>query len=177
MAETLMQTEDVPESYPLEPSGLSDGAAALDTSVVWGRIENYVIARWSVRPVTWIVEGEGDWSPPLTPATISLTERWTGEAWVEETLPTGPFGYCIPCGGPWRITASVGDTEAPEPALEAYRRLAEYMAATPGKPGAISESVTAGSVSITHRRSPSWIADALRNSGAADLLRPYRRVA
>ena len=60
---------------------------------------------------------------------------------------------------------------------EAFRRLAEYMAAAKrGSPGTTRERVTAGSVTVDKSRSASWAAAAMANSGAGDLLRNFRRV-
>ncbi|MGE0749343.1 MAG: hypothetical protein AB7K64_02035 [Variibacter sp.] len=182
MATTLKQTESAPATYPDAPAGLSTAAAALDAGMVWQRIEAYTAFRYSARAVTWIVEGPGGWVPPLTPATISDAEIWSrgSEAWETAIIaPTALGGYCLPCLGPFRFTATVGedDAEVPAAVLEAFRRLAEYMAAKPGKPGAISESISAGSINLSHRRSASWMAEAMQNSGAADLLRSYRRAA
>ncbi|MBJ3777869.1 hypothetical protein [Acuticoccus mangrovi] len=177
MAETIKQTEGVPTSWPDHGLTLSTAAAALDEAMLWQRIEAYIVHRWSARTVAWIVEGPGGWVPPLTPATISTVEVWDCEDdWTAvELSPTPLGGFCLPSCKAYRFTGEVGGGDLPEVVGEAFRRLAEFMAATPGKPGVMSESVTAGSVSIAHRRSPSWMADALRNSGAADLLRPYRR--
>lgn len=178
MTTTIRQSEEIPASYPATPSGLSTAAAALEPAMVWHRLESWIAHRFSERAVVWTVEGLGCWEPPLTPATITKCEIWRGEAWEELTLPAAPLGGFVLGGcGPYRFTGTVGVANADVPAgvSEAYRRLAEYMAAKPGKPGAVSESVSAGSVSISTRRSPSWIAQAMQNSGAADLLRSYRR--
>jgi hypothetical protein len=59
---------------------------------------------------------------------------------------------------------------------EAVKRLAAYLSAKAGTPGARSESISAGSIDISRTRSESWMARAMANSGAADLLRNYRRV-
>lgn len=175
MAVTIRQDEAMPASYPAAPQGLSAAAAAIEEAV-WQRIEAYVAYRWSERAVTWIVEGCGEWLPPLTPATITTVEIWRSEAWEAVTLNPSPFGYCLP-GGTYRFTGTVGVDEADVPGavLEAFRRLAEYMAAKPGKAGVMSESISAGSISISSRRATDWIAQAMSNSGAGDLLRPYRR--
>lgn len=180
MTTTIKQTEAAPESYPTIPTSpaiLSDAAAALDPVFIWQRIESYVAHRWTERDVTWIVEGPGEWSPPLSPATISTVEIWAGDDWESVTPDAAPLGYWLPGAGPYRFTGTVGDDDADLPAnvLEAFRRLAEYMAARAGKQGATREAVQAGSVSVTTSRSASWLAEALANSGAADLLRPYRR--
>lgn len=172
----IQQIEAMPSSYPAAPSGLSPAAAALDPSFVWHRIESYVAHRWTARPVTWVAEGLGVFEPPLTPATITKAEIWTSDGWEEVTLPAAPLGgVFLPGKGPYRFTATVGGGDVPAAVLEAYRRFAEYASAKPGKPGAYSESISAGSVSLSHRRSSTWMAQALQNSGAADLLRTYRR--
>jgi hypothetical protein len=178
MATTIKQTESEPAEYPDAPEGLSAAAAALAPAVVWERIESYVAHRWAERDVEWVVEGPGEWHPPLTPATIATVEVWSGAgAWEDCTPNASPLGgYWLPASGPFRFTGTVGPADVPATINEAYKRLAEYMAAKPGKPGARSESITAGSISIAHSRSDSWMASAMANSGAGDLLRPYRRV-
>jgi len=179
MVATILQTEGAPASYPAAPAGLSAAAAALSTSMLWQRIEAYIAWRYTSRTITWVVEGPGDWQPPLKPATISTIQIWTGEAWQTETLLTCPLGgYQLPDFGPFKFVGTVGGGAVPAAVNEAVRRIAEYMAAevNPGHSGArvVSESmpdVFTGSV----ERSPAWMAQALVNSGAADLLRTFRR--
>lgn len=178
MAQTIRQTEGAPEAYPAAPDGLSAAAAALEADFIWQRIEAYTAWRWSERAVEWIVEGPGQWEPPLTPATIATAGTWRNEAWETLTVPVSPYGgYMLSGSGPYRFTGTAGDDDADVPAavLEAFRRLAEYMAAKPGKPGATREGVSAGSISLSYSRSASWMAQAMQNSGAGDLLRQYRR--
>ncbi|SKA28483.1 hypothetical protein [Consotaella salsifontis] len=176
MADTLRQTEAAPSAYPTLSVALSAAAAALDADMIWQRLETYTAHRWSERAVEWIVEGPGGWQPPLKPATIATMEVWRGEAWETVTLSSSPFGgFCLSGCGPYRFTGTVGGGDVPAAVAEAFRRLAEYMAAKPGKAGATSESTSAGSISLTHHRSASWLAEAINNSGAGDLLRPYRR--
>lgn len=181
MAETIKQIEAAPAAYPSPPDGLSEAAQALDADAIWQRLESYIAYRWAEREVTWIVEGCGEWHPPLAPATITKAEIWENGAWVEvePALSPSPYGgYFLPGEGPYRITATVGDGEAEVPAtvLEAFRRLAEYFAARkPEKGGVTFERIEAGSVSIARRMSPAAAAEAMANSGAGDLLRPYRR--
>jgi hypothetical protein len=179
MTTLIKQTEAIAASYPVVAnSGWSAAAQALSQDLIWQRIEPYIAYRWSSRAVTWIVEGPGEWHPPLTPATVSTVEVWSraGE-WETATLDASPLGgYYLPCSGPYRFTATVGSGTVPAGVTEAFRRLAEYMAANVSKPGATQEAITAGSVHIEHRRSASWMAQALQNSGAADLLRNYRHV-
>ena len=177
MAETIKQTEAIPSSYPAVPSGLSTAAAALDSAMIWQRIESYTAFRWADRQVVWTVEGEGDWCPPLTPATVTAVEVWEALAWTATTPPASPYGgYDFPGEGPYRVTADVGDGTAPAAVNEAFRRLAEYMAEGEKHPGASSFSTSiGGAIDISETRNAAWMARALQNSGAADLLRPYRR--
>ncbi|WP_037471600.1 hypothetical protein [Sinorhizobium fredii] len=180
MATTIKQTEAIPASYPATPSGLSTAAQALDPDMIWQRIEAYIAYRWTSRNAAWIVEGCGEWNPPLTPATVSTVEVWEDYAWTETTLDPSPLGgYFLPGDGPYRFTATVGGGSpaptVPEAVNEAFRRLAEYMAADRGTAGVTREQTSVGSITVATSRSSSWMAQAMQNSGAGDLLRPYRR--
>lgn len=78
--------------------------------------------------------------------------------------------------GPYRFTATVGGGDVPAAVSEAFRRLAEYLADDPERSGASSYSVNmGGAIEESFNRNPAWIARALDLSGAADLLRPYKR--
>jgi len=179
IARTLRQAEAAPAAYPVV-LGLSDAAAAIDAEPVWRRIESYVAHRWTPRDVVWIVRGAGEWLPPLGPAAITGVSSWSGGEWSPGmTLVKGPCGVSLAYDGPWRLEATVGDTAdaLPGDVAEAFRRLAEYLAAPDaiGIPGASRYSVDLGRVSETISRREDHMARALINSGAADLLRPYRR--
>lgn len=186
MATTIKQTESAPASYPAFPDSpdiLSTAAAALDPAMVWQRIESYIAYRWTARNVVWIVDGCGEWHPPLAPATVATVEVWSRGAseWETADLDASPLGgYYLQASGPYRFTGTVGGgspaPSVPEGVTEAYRRLIEYMAANPGKPGATQERINAGSIDVRVDRSASWMASALQNSGAADLLRGFRHV-
>ena len=64
----------------------------------------------------------------------------------------------------------------PAAVSEAFRRLAEYMADDTDRAGVSSYSVNmGGAIQESYQRSAAHAARALQNSGAADLLRPYRR--
>lgn len=176
MATTISETESVPETYP------TTSPAVTGNDVAWQRIESYIAHRFTPRAVEWVVDGPGLWHPPLKPATISTVEVWSraGE-WETVELSASPYGgYVLPCSGPYRFTATVGGG-SPAPTIpaavwEAIKRLAAYMSAKPGTPGMSSERIQAGSISVQRSRSESWMASALQNSGAADLLRAYRKV-
>jgi hypothetical protein len=180
MAVTIKQTESPPAGYPAI-DGLSAAAAPFE-DVAWQRIEAYCAYRSTIRDVVWIVDGCGEWCPPLMPATIATVEVWSSAGeWESCEVPASPLGgFYLASSGPHRFTGTAGSTPSPDvvPAAvkEAVRRLAEYMAAKPGKPGATAERVTAGSVSVSTTRSATWLANALAASGAADLLRVYRRI-
>jgi hypothetical protein len=176
MTATWKQVEAVPATYPAVPSGLSTAAAALDADMIWARIESYIAHRWTDRAVIWTVEGPGDWEPTVTPATITTTEIWQDNAWEAVTLNPSPLGGSVlPGCGPYRFTADVGSGTVPAAVNEAFRRLAEYMAGEAGTPGASSSLTKVDVLEESIDRNPAWLARAMQNSGAGDLLRPFRR--
>lgn len=179
MAVTLQQIEGVPASWPAVPAGLSVEAAALDPEFVWGRIEPYTTFRFSSRSVAWVVEGPGEWVAPLAPATIAAVGGWTGTAWAAVALNPSPLGgYDLPGVGLYRFTGTVGGGAVPAPVSEAYRRLAEYFGApNDSPPGSADFSSSIGPITENVSRQATWLARAMINSCAADLLRPYRRAA
>ena len=170
----LEQDEDLPDSYPVLSPAVPDH--------VWQRLESYIAWRSTERTVVWIVEGCGEFTAPLKPATMTTIEIWDdlAKAWSDITAnaEVSPRGYWLPGKGPYRFTATVGDDDPPPAAIaKAAQLLAAYMAANPGTPGAtrVRDEVTGIGVNDVWR-DPSWMARAMQNSGAGDLLRPYRRV-
>ena len=167
MAETVNQQEAIPATYPTE----GDDA-------IWQRIEGWCAQRWTPRQVVWIVDGPGAWKPPLSPATITTTEIWRNGAFEAKAPEVAPHGglNLLHCG-PYRLTATVGaDNPAPAIVMEAFQRLKGFAEADHGGlPGASSYGVTTGQISENFRRNPAFMARALEMSGAADLLRQYRR--
>ena len=167
MAETFSQHEAIPAAYPTG-----------DDDALWQRIEAHCAQRWTERSVVWIADGPGAWRPPLSPVSITSTEVWSGGEYEPVTLEPSPLGgLYLPRYGPYSITATVGaDNPAPAAVLEAFARLKAYCDADHGGlPGVSSYSVNTGQISEQFRRNPAFIARALEMSGAADLLRPYRR--
>jgi hypothetical protein len=176
MIVVLKRSEATPSSYPAAPSGLSVAAAALDSDMIWARIEAYTAYRWTNREVTWTVEGPGGWAPDLTPATITASEKFISGAWVTVALdPEWSGGFYLPGCGPFRFTANVGSGTVPPSVMEAFRRLAEYMADDPGRVGSSSFTDKIGPLDESVTRTPTWLARAMQYSGAGDLLRPYRK--
>jgi len=184
MATTIQQIESAPGAYPALPYSDPDTIPADITAIgdtVWQRIEAYTAYRYTARNVAWVVEGPGEWHPPLAPATISTVEIWSHRAadWETATLDASPLGgYWLPCSGPYRFTASVGSGTVPASINEAFRRLTDYLLADPGTAGATFDyrSLAGGALMERIERDAAWMARALQNSGAADLLRPYRKV-
>ena len=169
MAVTIKIDEAQPAIWPL-----IDGTAQ---SVAWARIEGWINTRWPSRSVTFFVQDAGTWEPPLTPFSANSYERWKAGFWEVFTPQISPFGAVLGGAEEYRIAGTVGDdTHPPEIVVEAVRRLARYQADTmPDSAGASNLKVDVSNVGIEVQRSPSWKAKALQNSGAADLLRRYRR--
>ena len=171
MAVTIRIVEAQPETYPAVSGVTGDALAA-----AWQRVEAYVDHRWAARNVTFHVEGTGEWDSPLSPATFTKAEVWRDGDWVELTLPAAPLGgYLLAEHGPFRFTGTVGAGPVPAAVAMAVKRLAEYQGAKMGKPGARNERIGAGSINLSHSRHEAWLARAIQNSRAGDLLRPYRR--
>lgn len=181
MATTLKQNEAIPAARPevnpydhWEDSGVDGfGVATVNTEAVWQRLEAWIAYRWGEREVVWIVEGGGEWEAPLCPATVVTVEVWRDDAWVETTLTVGPLGGLnMTDGDTYRVTASVGSAEVPPEAVkEAFRRLHELSRgiAEQFKDEAAYYGGEGGRVAA-------FAAKAIGLSGAADLLKPYRRV-
>ena len=150
-----------------------------ENEVAWLRIEDYISCRWGARPVEWIVQGPGLFTPHLRPTSITKVEQYGGEdQWIVVNLRKTAMGVELE-DAEYRITGVAGkDEDVPDDVLEAYTRLTEYVAnlAADGYVGATSytESVPGASVSV--HRSAQVIARALEFSGAADILKGYRYV-
>jgi hypothetical protein len=179
--EVLRRVEGETTSHPTV-TGLSPKAAALERSALWSRLESWIAWRWGARQVVWTIQGEGEWVPDLCPVVSATAGLWNGTDWTPQTLAPAPLGYVLPAGT-HRIEATVGSGEGvPEAVEEAFRRLAEYSVEigsdtmTTGHPSHTSHDVNiAGSIEESFQRSATWAARAIHYSGAADLLRPYRR--
>lgn len=177
MAIMRKQVEAVPETYPdvtpFNCLGFIDEQqdAQVNAPQVWQRIEAYTAHRYTPRAVVWTVEGEGDWTPPLTPATITTAGKWEGSAWVTVTVPEGPYCYYLPSDGPYRITATVGGGDVPAAVQEAFKRLHEYTRGINDSFKNEPAYIRSGDDEIARN----WTAKAIQLSRAGDLLRNYRR--
>lgn len=196
MADLLKEVEAIPANYPAATVGAAWSSA--DVATIWQRIESYIRTRYTEREVVWTIdarEGE-DWTPPLSPLSFYTAEKWESGAWVSAVLSDGPVGLCMPSDGVFRVTGTVGGGDVPAVVSEAYTRLARYTSAiqrTPGERLAMRKVAMNSREEAPVRQTPAqdatrvqetdgsveyatnWPAKALQLSGAADLLRPYRR--
>ena len=182
MTYVTAQTEERPASYPVV-AGLSMEAAALDPEFLWRRIESYIAHRFSPRAVTWMIDvSPAEFRWPLYPVSIGAVYGLSSdyETWKEIAQPATGRGLEAGSARFLRVEATVGHAltvPLPGDVAEAFRRLAEYVAAPDaiGIPGASRYNIDLGRISETISRREDHMARALINSGAADLLRPYRR--
>jgi len=176
MPDLLKWSEDTPATAPAVPTGLSPAAAALDPLAVWSRLELWSGHRWEVRDFEAVIEGPGEWSAPVAPVTYAAADVWAVDTWAVSELRPGPLGLVFACGT-FRISGTVGDGQPADPdALEAYRRYAEFLAETGKRPGYQSWNFSLdGAMSISWRRERNAMAKGIYGSGAADMLRKYRK--
>lgn len=193
MPSTLSIEEAEPTNWPqIDPDddGASVPATAQDdeptfrryTRAAWQRVQGWVAHRWNVRSCVFVVEGPGDWIAPLQPFTATAMEQWIDNAWVSVTLaPNALGGLVLDAVGPYRLTGSLGTANAPpEVVRQAVWRLGKYLEAADVLPAneraTSSYKFDVGGLSVERARNPNWIARAMQQSGAADLLRPWRRL-
>ena len=166
---TAHQQEMLPDSY-----AAIDVLGSDELAIAWQRIERYIAFRYSPREVVWRVLSDGcDWHPPLAPV-VSLTVSTGGETPYEPAFGS-MGGYVLP-SGIVTVTAIVGAGPVPAAVAEAIKRLAEYYASEKPMPtGARSYSASVGQLSESMIADPAHLGRAIQNSGAADLLRAYRK--
>lgn len=176
MAELLKWQEDAPASAPPVPASLSPAAAALDPLAIWSRLELWCGYRWQARSFSAVICGPGEWSAPVAPVTYADVEIWRDDHWELSELRPGPLGLEFG-SGTFRVTGTAGDDQSPgADAVEAYRRYAEFLAETGKRPGYESWSLSVeGAFSLNWKRERNALAKGIYGSGAADMLRQYRR--
>ena len=179
MAVTFETYEGVPASYPVvvmhdrEEGSISE-QFEVDAAVTWQRIEAWIRFRYAVRSVVYLVEGPGAWTSPLTPFSATTVEAWRADAWEATTpRPSPSGGYVFDGDGPYRVTGTAGDgLEPPAAVQEAWRLLQEYQRGL----AASHMNETAIIAYDETTNIAAFAAKAIHLSGAADLLRPYRRL-
>src|SRR5258707_1349730 len=133
MATTIQINETPSPTFPPTPSPLSTAAAALGPTVIWQRIESYIVWRWTSRAINWVVEGPGEGPRSLAPAKFPPlgfgSKAEVGEPASLDASPLGGFG--LPGTGPYRSPGRAGGGTVPAAVNLAFIRLAEYMAAQP----------------------------------------------
>jgi hypothetical protein len=161
---------------------LTDAAFYVPAGAYWGRIEGWITHRWPERSAVFIVQGPGCWRPVPEPFTVATVEEWRDNAWAlldteQVAQLASPLGFTLGGEGLFRFAGTLGDDDAtvPAPVLEAARRLAEFFAAGQAEGPAPFEAEKLGDFS-RHGRPSNWMARPLELSGAADLLRPWRRL-
>ena len=174
MIETLTQFESQPQGH--DPWPAIEGLFQHESEAVWQRVEHYTAWRFAPRTVSWLLDSQGgDWHPPLRPCRDLTARRWTGDGYQAVTLARAPGGWRIPAGR-YEISAIVGDGPVPAIVYRAAQRLAEYLRDAGQHPAGVrSYSTNAGQLSESVTLHPHAEARAMQASGAADLLRGYRR--
>lgn len=193
MPTTLSIVEGEPATWPqIDPT---DEAAAVPavaeadepalrnfTRAAWQRVQGWIAYRWNVRSCVFVVEGPGDWVAPLQPFTATSFQQWLDNSWSAVTLaPTALGGYVLDAVGPYRFTGNLGAATAPPEAVrQAVWRLATFFEAAEAVPA--EERALTGYKFTLHglteerERNANWIARAMQQSGAGDLLRPWRKL-
>ncbi|MDO5613628.1 MAG: hypothetical protein Q4G14_10370 [Paracoccus sp. (in: a-proteobacteria)] len=176
MIETLTQFESQPEGNN-DPWPALEGLFQHESEVAWQRVEHYTAWRFVPRNVCWLLDSQGgEWHPPLRPYRDLTARRWTGDGYETVQLARAPGGWRIPAGR-YEISAVVGDGIAPAIVCRAVQRLAEYLRDAGQQPAGVrSYSINAGQLSESLTLHPNAEARAMQASGAADLLRGFRRV-
>lgn len=148
----------------------------------WHRIESYTAIRFGLRSFEAIVEGPGNFEVPLYPATILTVEKWLDNSWTAVSLAPSPLGGLVLDEiGPFRVSGHVGSSDTPPEGFRlAVERLAHYLiairdTATEELSSTITKSQI-GPLSMEKQRATNFAARAIQLSGAADLLRPFRRL-
>lgn len=179
MAVTLKEDESAPAAWPtvtpyLRAAQLDPYEPDVSNAAVWQRIEAWISTRWPAREVVYTVEGTGYWKARLRPFTVAKVEVWVDVGWIEAAPHPDPFGDLnLTEDRPYRITGTAGDDSTPPDVVqEAWRRLHSYMV---GNASATLDGLSRHS-SDTHEATRGYGAKAMQLSGAADLLRPYRRL-
>ena len=157
---------EISVTYPAAPAGAPAGIA---NEVIWDRLEAFCNYRWSETVVEFVVNPpcEIEWQPPYEPFTVDLVN---GEAASPDDFEA------VTLTERCKVRCTIGGADPSETVMAAYLRLAEYMAATDDAPnGASRYSIDIGDISESWSRKADHMGRAIHNSGAADLLRKFRK--
>jgi len=179
--------EEIPDSYPEVPlTALAAPDFGPPAAWVWARIEAYCSWRWTPRVARLEVYNHSGWiRMPVRPFRVTKLEicNSSGQFWEWTELDIS----CAPQRG-WNIYAPGLNTcirgiagennPAPGAVIHAAVRLHTYLAHQPESfpLWATSKSHAQGDSNDGFQRPANYIAKAMQHSGAADLLRTYRRL-
>jgi hypothetical protein len=170
MTSQYIETEtEISITYPAAPDDLSTDAAAIEPAVIWDRLEAFTNFRWSTTVMDFVVNPDHQvmWHPPYLPFVVDLVNG--------EPADPDEFG-AVELAGRSTVRATIGGGDVSEAVKAAYRRLAEYFAVRDEMPaGAQRYAVSIGDISETISKRGDHMARAMQNSGAADLLKKYRK--
>ncbi len=173
MIDLLNFAESAPSAWP-RIEGIDDPEFA---ATVWQRIEQYTNYRWPARRVEFALQGQGEFTPLVTPFKPESIKCWSAQKWrVAQMLKTAWCGVCLPFDTQWRLEGIAGDDSVP-PAevLEAARRLSDYFCQIQNDGRTMSATSLSGDDASVDLGA-AWAAKAVQRSGAGDLLRRYRRL-
>lgn len=174
-AAVLAVVEGVPAVYT-DPGQDTDPAIL---ATAWQRVEAWIGHRWGERSIAIVAEGPGLFESPVQPFVLGGAEEWVDDAWSDTSLTAAPLGYQLP-PGTFRLSGTAGTTDAPPAAvLAAVGRLAAYLAwsekhVADGAP--METSTRLDVLTVDKKFGANDAGKSLIRSGAADLLRPYRRL-
>ena len=167
MTSQFIESEtEISVTYPAAPAGAPAGIA---NEVVWDRLEAFCNFRWSETVMEFVVNPpcEIEWQPPYVPFVIDTV---AGEA-----ASPDDFG-AVTLSEKSKVRATIGGVTPSETVNAAYLRLAEYMAAEDDAPGGVSRySIDVGDIAESWSCKPDHMGKAIHNSGAADLLRKFKK--
>lgn len=151
-------------SYPTAPADVTGSIP----EVIWSTLENYCATRWSTAEVEFVVcsHGRCAWRPPFFPFSIETVDG--------EPAALNAFGEVMLEPGRHKVRCQIGGQPVTAGVEEAYRRLAAYYANPDNRQGYSRHSVNLGG-EISESWSRGRNTSAVGNSGAAELLRQYRK--
>ena len=179
MTKTLPIDEGRPEAWPAIVTTPWVPGNGFDPEAVWLRIECWIAYRWGERPCTFVVEGGcGSWRPPLVPFAVETIETWTA-AHGRRSRSAAPARRRRASARRWPIGSAARSARPTRRPRACSRLLVAWPITPPIRKHILArrfadQQTDRDGASIAIDRAPNWTARVLANSGAADLLRPYR---
>ncbi|MDQ2067081.1 hypothetical protein Q9295_11895 [Xinfangfangia sp. CPCC 101601] len=151
-------------TYPAAPPDVTGSIP----EVIWSILENYVATRWSTAEVEFVVHSpcRNGWRPPYYP--------WVVQSVDGDPAEVNEFGEVTLEPGRHKVVCQIGGQVVTAGVQEAYRRLSAYYSDPDNQKGYSRYSVNLGG-EISESWSRGRNTSAVGNSGAAELLRKYRK--